>query len=110
MESKELELECSRHSRFWMEDGNIVFRVSSLLRVAPCDLHNIVSRQVQDTLYKVHRYFFSEYSPVFCDMFSLPPASRDGAVSVEGETEENPIVLSDDKVDFDRLLNVFYPK
>ena len=68
-------------------------------------------KQVQDTLYKVHRYFLKNHSVVFRDMFSLPSISHDGApVHVEGETEENPIVLSDEKDAFDRLLSIFYPK
>ena len=42
-------------------------------------------------------------------MLSLPPAStKDG--DLEGETENNPVILYDKAEDFNQLLNVFYPK
>ncbi|KAJ7072853.1 hypothetical protein C8F01DRAFT_263223 [Mycena amicta] len=76
------------HPRFYFPDGNVVFRV-------------------QDTLYRVHRYFFERDSVVFSSMFSLPPVSGQRP---EGETPENPILLEGlPTLEFDRFLAVLYP-
>ena len=63
--------------------------------------------QVQERLYKVHRYFFERYSSVFQSMFSLPSAAGEPP---EGESERNPIVLEGVKhEEFESFLSVIYP-
>jgi len=82
MESKQL----TKDPNFFLEDGNIIFRV-------------------EDTLFNVHRYFFLRDSPIFRDMLSLPPA----AGTIEGTSIDSPIVLEQVKTsDFIHLLWMFY--
>ncbi|KAJ7721484.1 hypothetical protein B0H16DRAFT_1335241, partial [Mycena metata] len=62
---------------------------------------------VENTLYRVHRYFFERDSAVFASMFTLPSAA---GLRPEGEVVENPIVLEGvNAVDFDRFLSILYP-
>lgn len=75
-----------RHRRFYFDDGNVIFRV-------------------EDTLFKVHRYFLQRDSPVFKDMFSLPT----GTAPVHGSSDDLPIDLQTIKaLDFERFLSVLY--
>lgn len=75
-----------RHERFHFDDGNVIFRV-------------------EDTLFKVHRYFLQRDSPVFKDMFSLPT----GTAPVHGSSDDLPIDLQTIKaLDFERFLSVLY--
>jgi hypothetical protein len=65
-------------------------------------------RQVENTLYKVHRHFFKQYSNHFATMFELQ--QPDGQ-PVEGETDDSPIHITGvESVEFDRLLSIFYPE
>ncbi|KAJ3825467.1 hypothetical protein F5880DRAFT_238888 [Lentinula raphanica] len=48
---------------------------------------------VQDTLFNVHRSLLSRDSSSFSTMFTLPQGSHD----VEGQSDDNPIVLGGDK-------------
>ncbi|KAG6918346.1 hypothetical protein DXG01_014995 [Tephrocybe rancida] len=59
-----------RHPTYYFDDGVVVF-------------------QVQTTLFKVHRYFFTRESEVFAGMFMVPPTA-DGP---EGTTDTRPILL-----------------
>jgi len=73
-------------SSFFLDDGNIIFRV-------------------ENTLFNVHRYFFICDSPIFRDMLSLPP----GEGPIEGTSISSPIVLEQVKApDFTLLLWMFY--
>ncbi|KAI5988161.1 hypothetical protein EDD15DRAFT_2289964 [Pisolithus albus] len=64
-----------------------------------------VTIQVEDTLFKVPREALESQSPVFKDMFSLPPPPN---VEVDGSSDEHPIVLPEPvtAVDFKWLLKV----
>ncbi|KAF7289297.1 BTB domain-containing protein [Mycena indigotica] len=76
------------HPRFYFRDGNVIFKV-------------------EDTLYRVHRYFFDRDSVIFSSMFTLPPGAGQRP---EGETPESPILLEGvKKLDFDRFLTILYP-
>ncbi|PCH35735.1 hypothetical protein WOLCODRAFT_107761 [Wolfiporia cocos MD-104 SS10] len=79
----------SRHERFYLSDGNVVFLV-------------------EDTLFRVHRYFFLHGSKVFEDMFSMPsPQGED----FEGNSDHRPIYLEGTScIDFARFLSIFYPR
>jgi len=79
----------NRHERFYLSDGNVVFLV-------------------ENTLFKVHKYFFLHGSKVFEDMFSMPsPAGED----FEGNSEERPIYLEGtSSIDFARFLTISYPR
>ncbi|KAJ3796000.1 hypothetical protein GGU11DRAFT_173187 [Lentinula aff. detonsa] len=78
-----------KHPRFYFSDGNVVFRI-------------------EDTLYRIHRYFFQRDSLVFEAMFSLPVPVGERP---EGEAEDRPIRLDGVECrDFDHLLSLMYPK
>ncbi|KAJ7738096.1 hypothetical protein B0H14DRAFT_2407998, partial [Mycena olivaceomarginata] len=63
--------------------------------------------QVEDCLFNVPRYHFERSSEVFATMFTLP--TGDG-VHVEGQNDENPVVLEGiHSDDFQKLLEVLYP-
>ncbi|KAJ7250471.1 hypothetical protein B0H12DRAFT_997061, partial [Mycena haematopus] len=62
---------------------------------------------VEDCIFNVPRYHFEHTSGIFASMLTLPPGD---SVQVEGQSEQNPIVLEGiSKVDFRALLKVLYP-
>ncbi|KAI0290005.1 hypothetical protein BC826DRAFT_913885, partial [Russula brevipes] len=65
---------------------------------------------VEDCLFRVHRHFLVENSPLFSSMFSLPSSAPvDGNSPVEGSDDENPIFLAGvTEVEFESLLQYFY--
>ncbi|KAI6015576.1 hypothetical protein EDC04DRAFT_643609 [Pisolithus marmoratus] len=69
---------------------------------------SFVTLQVEDCLFRVPRRTLEAQSPVFRDMFSLPPPPD---VEVEGSSDEYPIVLPEPVKadDFRRLLKVLLP-
>ncbi|KAF5341092.1 hypothetical protein D9611_006146 [Ephemerocybe angulata] len=90
--------------------SNVVFKVaytpSSYL--IPPSLK--AKSQVGDGLFRVPRGQFIAQSEVFAGMFGVPSPSENGNVSVEGESDENPIVLEGyEEKDFKALLGVLYP-
>ena len=59
--------------------------------------------QVEDTRYRVHRYFFEQYSEDFVVKYNL--------LANHGPENTAYIQLDDVKTcDFDQLLSVFYPR
>ncbi|KAF8216959.1 hypothetical protein K438DRAFT_1559229, partial [Mycena galopus ATCC 62051] len=63
--------------------------------------------QVEDCLFNVPRYHFERTSEIFATMLTLPPGD---AVEVEGQSDDNPIVLDGiSEVDFRALLKILYP-
>ncbi|KAJ3753976.1 hypothetical protein EV360DRAFT_52505 [Lentinula raphanica] len=97
-----------KHTRFYFPDGNVLFRVSHYFLVE-CSLYaHSLESQVEDTLYRIHKYFFQRDSPVFGAMFSLPVPNGE---QPEGDVDGRPIHLDGIQcVDFDRLLSVMYPE
>ncbi|KAI0317377.1 hypothetical protein OF83DRAFT_148339 [Amylostereum chailletii] len=75
------------HSRYYIEDRMSVFLVDG-------------------QLFKVHRYQLEQESTVFKDMFQSPPSDK----GVEGETDDNPIVLPDSLREFEALLDFIYSR
>ncbi|KAF6760929.1 hypothetical protein DFP72DRAFT_881820 [Ephemerocybe angulata] len=66
--------------------------------------------KVGDGLFRVPRGQFIAQSEVFAGMFAVPSPAENGNVSVEGESDENPIVLEGyEEKDFKALLGVLYP-
>ena len=64
--------------------------------------------QVEETIFEVARYRFTEYSEVFADMFHLPQV--EDKTDVEGRDKEHPIILEGYKAaDFAALIKVLYP-
>ncbi|KAJ3538684.1 hypothetical protein NMY22_g5068 [Coprinellus aureogranulatus] len=77
-----------RHPRFFFQDGNVIFLV-------------------EETLFKIHRFFFQRDSAIFSSMFSLPIPKNERP---EGEAEDKPIILHGIKsVDFERFMSILYP-
>ncbi|KAJ8482932.1 hypothetical protein ONZ51_g5062 [Trametes cubensis] len=64
--------------------------------------------RVEDTLFRVHRYFLGRDNSAFQHMFSMPV--RDASVSdAEGVSDDNPICLYGESAEhFRALLSVFY--
>jgi hypothetical protein len=61
---------------------------------------------VERTLFRIHRFFFIRDSSWFQDKLPYPQPSGDTG---EGSSDKNPLVLKDvSKIDFERLLWVFY--
>lgn len=61
------------------------------------------SPQVQNILYRVHKYQLGSKSGLFKDMLSIKPADR-----LEGKTDATPIYISEVAESFDVLLWYFY--
>ncbi|KAJ2924442.1 hypothetical protein H1R20_g12645, partial [Candolleomyces eurysporus] len=64
---------------------------------------------VEETIFEVPQYRFTEYSEVFADMFHMPQGAGD-AEDVEGRRRDRPIVLEGYKAaDFAAIVKVLYP-
>lgn len=62
--------------------------------------------QVENTLFRVHRFFLKRDSAYFRNKLPHPPSPGD---VTKGSSDNNPLDLEDTlKVDFERLLWVFY--
>ncbi|KAA1474555.1 hypothetical protein DENSPDRAFT_824534 [Dentipellis sp. KUC8613] len=79
----------TRHSVFYFEDGSLsVF-------------------QVENRLYRVHRYFLQKGSPMFHAMFAYQPGTIRGVA--EGAEDSKPIFLDGTScIEFESLLSYFY--
>lgn len=76
-----------RHTKYYIPGGDVVFRVENML-------------------FRVHRYFFTRDSSFFLEKLPHPPPPGEFS---KGSSDNNPFVLEDTfKIDFERLLWVFY--
>jgi len=76
-----------RHADYYIHGGDIIFRV-------------------EDTLFRVHRYFFTRESAFFRSKLPHPPPPGE---FTKGSSDVHPLVLEDTlEVDFERFLWVFY--
>ena len=49
---------------------------------------------MEDTLFRVHRYYFTRESQIFSDMFSLPTGGANGpSGTMEGQADSSPIEI-----------------
>jgi|HubBroStandDraft_1064217.scaffolds.fasta_scaffold242723_1 hypothetical protein len=94
-----------RHLDHWHDDGSIILQVSSLLVCRKFTQHTILRQQAENMLYSVHLSVLKKFSPVFNDIFDIPPMQTGDA---EG-TIHNPMkmhqVTSEEMSDF---LNWIY--
>ncbi|KAJ3749913.1 hypothetical protein DFH05DRAFT_1561167, partial [Lentinula detonsa] len=60
--------------------------------------------KVENSLFKVHRYFFERESPKFQEMLTRPPPTGQSSYS----SLTNPVVLDVTSEEFQQLLWVFY--
>ncbi|KAH6906456.1 hypothetical protein BKA70DRAFT_1287681 [Coprinopsis sp. MPI-PUGE-AT-0042] len=68
--------------------------------------------KVENVLFRLSRARLESLSPVFRDMFTVPPPTRNDkkAQAQEGASDANPIILEGYKsVDFERLIALIYP-
>jgi len=78
-----------KHERYYIQDGNVVFRV-------------------EDTLYRIHRSFLIRDSTYFSEMFNTLPLPAEEE-SAEGSSDENPINMKgQDKAEFECFLSFYY--
>lgn len=71
--------------------------------------HNTIIFQVDNELFKVHKTYFVQHSPVFREMFQLHDYSNQE--SLEGQVEEHPLHLDGiTKRSFGLFLSVIIPK
>lgn len=74
--------------------------------IVPVVLSEAETQQVEDTLFRIHRYFLTRDSAHFRNELPSPPSPGDLS---KGSSDNSPLVLNDVlKVDFERLLWVFY--
>jgi len=64
-----------RHEEYYFDDGSAVLLV-------------------EDTLFRVHKYYFTRESEIFADMFSLPTGGTSGSsAAAEGKSDSSPIEI-----------------
>ncbi|EAU92834.1 hypothetical protein CC1G_03621 [Coprinopsis cinerea okayama7 len=72
---------------------------------------DVVVFQVENVLFKVPKYPFTDSGGVFGTLFSLPTPADSGCGEAEGSSNANPIRLDQTKVDdFRAFLKVLIPK
>lgn len=96
-----------RHHEYYIHGGDIIFRVRrSVMSIVFCRIPTVTHRQVEDTLFRVHRYFFIRESAFFRSKLPHPPPPGE---FTKGSSDVHPLVLEDTlEVDFERFLWVFY--
>lgn len=98
----------TRHSQYYMEDEMSIFLVQYLpnYKLGSTSKWSETFFQVENTLFKVHRYFLARESDIFGVMFQLPAGQ--GAAE-DGRNDEQPITLPGVTVEeFKCLLDFFY--
>src|SRR5713101_4628047 len=91
------------HSQYYITSADLIVHV----RVFPIECHVVASseaksQQVEDTLFRIHRYFLMRESAYFRSQLPHPPSPGD---TFKGSSDNNPLVLEDTlKVDFERFL------
>lgn len=76
------------------------------LRLSIVPFAQMANPQVENTLFRVHRFFLKRDSAYFRNKLPHPPSPGD---VTKGSSDNNPLDLEDTlKVDFERLLWVFY--
>ena len=76
------------------------------LSQAPYRLFIVGNQQVENTLFRVHRYFFARDSSWFRDKLPYPPPPGE---MTKGSSDTLPLPLEGiSKTDFERFLWVFY--
>jgi hypothetical protein len=96
---------CQRHPEFFFADDNVIFQVGNWILLQSTLNANRVLIQVENTRYKMHRYFFQRDSEIFASIFALPTGPS------QGSSEYNPIRLVGVKShDFDLFLSMLYPR
>jgi len=95
------------HGQYYITGADLIVRVCGFsIEYHVVALSEAESQQVEDTLFRVHRYFLIRESAYFRSKLSHPPSPGDSST---GSSDNNPLVLEDAlKVEFERFLWVFY--
>jgi len=94
-----------RHGEYYIQGGDVIFRVRVFM-IGSFLLLIMTHRQVENYLFRVHRFFFTRDSAYFWDKLPHPPPPGE---FTKGSSDNNPFILEDTlKVDFERFLWVFY--
>ncbi|TFY66028.1 hypothetical protein EVG20_g5061 [Dentipellis fragilis] len=79
-----------RNNRYYFQDGSDIF-------------------QVENQLFKVHRFFLQRYSSVFRDILSQTQPHSTGTTGVKGTSDANPIRIPQvTTYEFETLMDSFY--
>ena len=97
----------SHHSQYYITGADLIVCVRAFpIEYRVIALSEAESQQVEDKLFRIHRYFLTRESAYFRAKLPHPPSPGD---SSKGSSDDNPLVLEDTlKVDFERFLWVFY--
>lgn len=91
---------------YYITGGDVVFRVRGSVIDRRVSYQRVTHSQVESTLFRVHRYFFTRDSAFFREKLPHPPPPGE---FTKGSSDSNPFVLEDTlRIDFERLLWVFY--
>lgn len=95
------------HSQYYITGADLIVLVRGFpIECRVVALSEAESQQVEDTLFRMHRYFLTRDSAYFRNILPSPPSPGD---PFKGSSDNNPLVLEDTlKVDFERFLWVFY--
>jgi hypothetical protein len=95
------------HSQYYITGADLIVLVRGFpIEYRVVALSELESQQVEDTLFRIHRYFLTRDSAYFRSKLPHPPSPGD---SSNGSSDNNPLPLEDAlKVDFERFLWVFY--
>jgi hypothetical protein len=104
----------NRHAEFYFTDEMTVFQVcgpTNLLIDTYCSSLTFATHfKVEHRLFRVHRHFLAEDSPIFSSMFSLPRGAQySSTAAAEGTSDANPIYLAGvTELEFGTLLRFIY--
>lgn len=96
-----------RHGEYYITGADLIVRVRRfLIEYRVVALSEAEIQQVEDTLFRIHRYFLTRDSAYFRSQLPHPPSPGD---TFKGSSDNNPLILENTlKVDFERFLWVFY--
>ena len=91
---------------YYITGGDVVFRVCASVIDRHVSPQRVSHSQVESTIFRVHRYFFTRDSAFFREKLPHPPPPGE---FTKGSSDNNPFILEDTlRIDFERLLWVFY--
>ena len=98
-----------RHPKYYLNGGDVHFLVRSstiVCDICDADRNGLPPLQVENYIFRVHRYFFERESLFFREKLGAPPPPGQPP---KGSSDVNPFPLDDvHEEDFSRFLWVFY--
>lgn len=94
----------SLHAEYYLPDGDLHFQVQL---ISAFRILLIIFHQVEQTIFRVHSYFFTRESPQFRERMAGAECARSSAH--DGRTDQTAIPVKNTSVeDFSQLLWIFY--